>query len=122
VSALLPALGQQPVRVSLPQVLSNPRNYDGKLIEVHGFMLQEFENSALYSGKEWRRSKGIWITPTDELARRRSELNRHYVVLTGVFDANSHGHLGQFKGTLTVKTFRLLQGDIQMPPAKNGDK
>jgi hypothetical protein len=100
---------QQSIKVSLQDVLKNPGEYNGKLIETRGFLLQGYENSGLYTSEKWQRTKGIWITPSAELNTLRREVTHRYVVLTGVFNANDHGHLGTFKGTLTVKKFVMEQ-------------
>jgi hypothetical protein len=110
------AFGQEtPVKILLEDILKAPDKYNGKLVETRGFLLLEFENSALYVNEKWQRTRGIWITPAfAEMHIRREELNRHYVVVTGIFDANDHGHLGQFKGKLTIEKFRV-QGDGKSP-------
>jgi hypothetical protein len=74
-------------------------------------LLQEFENSALYVNDKWRETRGVWITPSADMLPLRKKLNRRYAFFTGIFDANQLGHLAQFKGTLTVKKFVVLQGD-----------
>jgi hypothetical protein len=100
--------GQQAAnKVALENVLKNPQDYDGKTIEVSGYLLQAFENSALYPNEHWQRTKGIWVTPTVAMAQQRDKANRCFVLLTGVFNSKNHGHLGQFKGTLTVQSFQL---------------
>ena len=114
----LSVLGQQQsIKVSLQDVLKNPDEYNGKLIETRGFLLQEYENSGLYVSDKWRHTEGIWITPGMEMHRLRGEVNHHYMVLTGVFNANDHGHLGVFKGTLTVNKFSFDQ-DARRPESK----
>jgi hypothetical protein len=96
-------------KTSVQQVLSRPGAYDGKTIEVRGFLVQEFENSALYPDSNWHHEKGIWIIPTGQVVQLRTKLKNYYILLTGTFNANAHGHLGQFKGTLTAEKFELLQ-------------
>jgi hypothetical protein len=111
-----------PFAVSLPEatkaafddVVKNPGLYHGKLIETRGFLVQEYENSALYANEKWQGTKGIWVTSTIEPYPLRA-IRNHYVDVTGVFDANDHGHLGQFKGTLTVKKFLVVQNDGKVP-------
>jgi len=94
--------GQQAAAVQFADILSNPAQFHGKTIEVRGFLLQEYENSGLYAGENWRGTKGIWITPGADLHISRGAINRHYVIVSGVFDANDHGHLGQFAGNLKI--------------------
>jgi hypothetical protein len=94
---------EEPVKVSLEDILGAPDKYNGKLIETRGFLLQEFENSALYANVKWQYAKGIWITATTDFHISRDEVNRRYVIVTGLFDSNDHGHLGSFRGTLKVQ-------------------
>ena len=104
------ASGQTPATsISFEQILKNPDSYHGKLIEVTGFLVDEFENSALYSNKSWRRNRGIWIEPNDEMLKQRPNLKNHYLKLTGRFNAHQHGHLGQYRGTLTVVRFAFAE-------------
>lgn len=121
VSVLHAADQQQSAKVTVQQLINSPAEYDGKSVEVRGFLLQEFENSALYSSQEWRYARhAIWVIPTADMTKKRDKLNRHYVLITGIFDARSHGHMGQFKGTLTVKTLELVQDGASATSAKEG--
>lgn len=110
---------QEAIRVSLEDILKAPNQYHNKLIETHGFLLQEFENSGLYSTSSWRGTKGIWITPVNGLHIEREKTNRRYVVVTGVFDANQNGHLGQFAGTLLVRKLVVSPEDKPEDRPKN---
>jgi catechol 2,3-dioxygenase-like lactoylglutathione lyase family enzyme len=108
VAALQSGAQQQAVQVLFPDLLANPRQFHDKTIEVRGFLLQEYENSALYSTDKWHYAQeAIWITPPPNLHLSRGEVNRHYAVVTGVFDANDHGHLGSYSGTLKVSKLIL---------------
>jgi hypothetical protein len=102
---------QAAIRVPLQDILKTPDQYHGKLIETRGFLLQQFENSALYTTDKWQGTSGIWITPVSDLHIERAKVNRHYMVVTGIFDANDHGHLGQFKGTLKIKSVAVEESD-----------
>jgi hypothetical protein len=104
----------EPTKAAFEDVLKNPGLYHGKLIETRGFLVQEYENSALYADEKWQRTKGIWVTSTIEPYPLRG-IKNHNVDVTGVFDANDHGHLGQFKGTLTVKKVLVVQNDGNLP-------
>jgi hypothetical protein len=109
---LAAATGNQTSRVSLEDVLKDPAKYNGRTIQTHGFLLHEFENHALYVSEKWQRTKGIWIEPTVDMQSLR-EMDRRYVIVTGIFDSNQHGHLGEFKGTLRIKTSPVAEGAEQ---------
>jgi hypothetical protein len=103
------ASGNQTSKVSLEDVLKDPAKYNGRTIQTHGFLLHEFENDALYVNEKWQRAKGIWIEPTVDMQNLR-EMNRRYVIVTGTFYSNQHGHLGRFKGTLKIKKLPVAEG------------
>lgn len=106
----LPAFVQaQAKAVSFAQLARDPGLYHGKLIEITGFHVDGFENSGLYPNKTWHRGQGIWVTPSNKMFAQRANLRSHYLKLTGIFNAHSHGHLGQFVGTLTVREFVLAE-------------
>jgi hypothetical protein len=117
------AVQQNPTKVTMQDLLTRPADFEGKLIEVRGFLLQEFENSALYSSQAWRYSKqAVWVTPSAEMVKQREKLNRRYVLLTGIFDAHAHGHMGQFKGTLKVEIFQFVGDDAGSSERKSSNK
>ena len=96
----------QPQDVSLAALIANPVAFDGKRLRVIGYVNLEFEDDALYPGKEdfdaAILNNAIWIdTPAwlDSAAKRR--LSRGYAVVEGTFSAGEHGHMGIFRGTLT---------------------
>ena len=107
------AVAEEPLSVSMIQLVATPTEYHGKLIAVKAFLHLEFEGDALYLHREdyLRRiyKNGIWI----ELLGRRDEaympLSDHYVEAIGIFDAESKGHFGMWSGTLkSVRGLRLL--------------
>ena len=92
--------------VSLVQLIAEPQKYDGKRVQVIGFMRIEFEGNAIYLHREdfeYGISKNaLWVDiPTDMTKRQRDDTNLHYVICVGVFRAKSHGHMGMFSGTIT---------------------
>jgi len=109
--------GEQPSTVEFAALVANPIQFNGKLIEVKGFLVQRFENSALYADRKWQYgSNSVWITASSELHTSLRDFDHHYVVVTGVFNANDHGHMENFKGLLTVKKFHLAQGNGKPVP------
>src|SRR5689334_4617692 len=46
--------GEQPSTVEFSALVANPIQFHGKLIEVKGFLVQRFENSALYADRKWQ--------------------------------------------------------------------
>jgi hypothetical protein len=89
---------------TLLQVLANPQKYDGQKLLVIGFLHLEFEGDGLYLHKEDFDNaivgNVIWVDVSPEMKKRFSQINDKYVVISGTFDANSHGHMDLFSGTL----------------------
>jgi hypothetical protein len=100
--AAISASGAEPVDVSMIQLLATPEKFDGKFVRTYGFLRLEFEGKALYLHKEdytnalTKNSVWVDVPETGEYL----SLNMHYVLVEGVFNAKSHGHLGLFGGTL----------------------
>jgi hypothetical protein len=99
---------QQPTRVSLVQLIANPREYDGKLVRVIGFVSVEFEGTAVYLHQEDYKhditQNAIWLEMDVE---RNKKINQRYVLIEGTFDANHNGHKGLFNGS--IKDINRLQ-------------
>ncbi|GAA4317695.1 hypothetical protein [Flaviaesturariibacter amylovorans] len=92
--------------VSLVQLIANPEKYDGKKIQVIGFLQVQFEGNAVYLHEEDYRhgisSNGFWVSFSDKLRRHRKvgQYSNRYVILIGTFRADRRGHMGLFSGTL----------------------
>lgn len=91
----------QPLTVA--QLLAAGAAYHEKRVSVTGFLHLEFENAALYDGKEadldYGRGPHIWVDPRnpDITVERYS---RKPVVLDGTFSFGSSGHRGGFPGEI----------------------
>jgi hypothetical protein len=90
-----PAPSSPPVlqRMSLAQVLANPKPYDGKRVRVVGFCHFEFEGDALYvQGTNYfqRITKhAIWLDVEQD--PRVLALSDDYVIVEGRFEADTVG-------------------------------
>jgi hypothetical protein len=95
----------EPADVSMIQLIASPEKYDGKLIRVIGFLRLEFEGDALYYHKEdYEQSiskNAVWVNTTPEMMKHKDQLNNHYALLEGVFDAKRLGHMGMFSGEIS---------------------
>jgi hypothetical protein len=99
----------QPVDVSLVQLIANPKDYDGKFVRVIGFV--RLEGNAIYLHQEDYKHgltrNGLWIDVSDDLRKRRSEFDQKYVLVEGTFNAKDKGHLGMWSGTVEkIKRFQ----------------
>jgi hypothetical protein len=91
--------------VSLVRLIATPEKYDGKMVQVVGFLRLEFEGNALYIHEEDHKSgitkNALWVVRNAKVNDRADALNMHYVMLLGKFDAGRHGHMDLFSGSLT---------------------
>jgi hypothetical protein len=103
VSPLWIVAQDRPQYVSIIQLISNPTVYDGKLIQVNGFLTFDEEGSAIYLHEEdYRRGllkNGIWLSMD-----ARQDLDHKYAFIEGVFNARDSGHGGVFSGSIEKVT------------------
>jgi hypothetical protein len=105
------AMAEEPVDVSMIQLIANPRDYQDKLVRIIGFVRLEFEGDAIYLHKEdYQHSvhkNGLWLDVNDVVTKRRGVLNSKYALVEGMFDAKDTGHMGLFSGKiLKVRRFQ----------------
>jgi hypothetical protein len=108
---VVPVKAEQPINVTLVQLIANPEKFDGQLIRVIGFLEIEFEGDVLYLHREDYENAiladGIWVDVTPEMTKNSKSLSKNYVLLEGVFSARERGHLGMWSGSL--KNIRRAQ-------------
>ena len=98
--------------VSIVRLIANPERYDGKQVQLIGFLRIEFEGTALYLHREdYERGiekNALWINiPTGMSKAQADAVNGQYVICLGTFDAAHHGHMGLFSGE--IKNIERLQ-------------
>lgn len=105
-SEILAPLGTKNLSVSIIELIANPEKYNGKAIQVEGFLNIEFEGTALYLHKEdldYSISKNaIWVSfkSKEEVFELKDKFGRKYVLLEGTFSSESNGHFGLFSGSI----------------------
>lgn len=94
-----------PTRVSAIQLIASPERYDGKVIQVTGYLNLEFEGTALYCYKSdfdnqiYKNS--IWLEiPKTEIYELGKQCNKNFASIIGTFNAKQNGHLGSFSGSI----------------------
>jgi hypothetical protein len=106
-----PIKAEEPVNVTLVQLIANPEKFDGKPIRVIGFLRLEFEGNVLYLHREDYENAilgdGIWVDVTPEITKQSKTLNLNYVLLEGIFKSSDRGHMGMWSGT--IKGIRRAQ-------------
>ena len=95
---------QQPLDVSIIQLIARPQDYDGKFVRLIGFVNLEFEGTVICLHEEDCRhsimNNCLWLDATDEILRKRSDYHRKYVLIEGIFSAKDKGHLGAYQGSI----------------------
>jgi hypothetical protein len=90
--------------VPLARLLANPKEYDGKPVQIAGFLALSFENAGLYMHREDAAHgvplTGVWLKLDSKEYDEYESYKDRYVVVTGVFDASESGHMGLFGGGL----------------------
>ena len=98
---------EQPQAVSIVQLISNPDAYTGKLVRVFGFVRFEMEGSAIYLHEEDYKQglykNGLWLTMNEQ-----KELDQKYALVEGVFNAQNHGHMGLWSGSIEKVSRSLM--------------
>lgn len=90
---------------SLIRLIATPEKYDGKTIQVIGYLHLEFEGNAIYLHKE-DYEKGLsensfWVSFSKKIEKKNiMDYNDKYVIIIGTFKMDKKGHMGMFGGTL----------------------
>ena len=104
-SSISIATAEEPLDVSIVQLIAVPTAFNGKLVRVVGFIHLEFEGTELYLHKEDDNHSiyinGVWIDLPREKMNASMSLNESYVSVTGTFDSTHRGHNGSTSGTIT---------------------
>lgn len=104
--------------VSLIELLINPDRYHGQLIGVDGFVTLRFEHLALTFSQElsyhYSSRNSIWLYFDRDFLTEADwkRFNHRFVYIIGLFDKNSHGHLGAYPGT--IKMIREIRTESRM--------
>jgi len=91
--------------VSLVKLIANPEKYDGKRIQVIGYLHLEFEGNAIYlhadDYKKHIYENSFWVEFSPKLTKKINpkNFNDKYVIIIGRFSAKQKGHMGMFGGT-----------------------
>jgi len=91
--------------VSLVRLIANPEKYDGKTIQVIGYLNLEFEGNAVYLHQEdyehGLTNNGFWVDFSGSIKEKtKLDCSKKYVIIVGKFDMKRHGHMSLFGGTI----------------------
>jgi hypothetical protein len=97
---------QQPLSVSLLQLIATPDAFDGKHVRVIGFVCIEHEGTGVYLHREDSEygltRNGLWLTVAETAAKgsREAEVKDRYALIEGRFTAKDKGHRGMWSGAI----------------------
>jgi hypothetical protein len=98
-------------KVSMIQLIANPEKYDGKLIAVVGYLQLKFEDNELFLHEEdykhYITKNAIWVSVGPKMKPYSDQLNMHYVLLVGTFNATNKGHMDMESGSILAEVGRL---------------
>ena len=113
-TSIAAARSAEPLTVA--QLLADGARYDNKVVRVVGFLHLDFEDSALYDGKEtdlnFGRGPHIWVD-TEHADAPPDKYSRKSVLLEGTFVFGPSGHMGVFPGQIS----NITRIDI-LPPER----
>jgi hypothetical protein len=99
------ATAQSTELVSMVQLIASPEKFDGKVVQVVGFLRLEHEGDVLYLHEDdYRhriRKNGLWVARNKIIADNINRLNMNYVLLVGTFNAGNKGHMSLNSGAIT---------------------
>jgi hypothetical protein len=110
----------EPVPVSFPELLKNPKRFDGKRIRITGFYHGEFEGSSFAStAKDIRNyDKALWLGGDSSFAdpKKVSRPNDSTLTVDGTFELGPGGHMGLWMGELSrVTEIKKVEQKVAQP-------
>jgi hypothetical protein len=88
-------------QASIVQILAHRDRYDGKEVQIAGYLRVKFEGTAIYLSKEdadyGMTQNGFCVTISD----RAVQYDRKYVLLEGTFEKDLMGHGSLWQGAIT---------------------
>jgi hypothetical protein len=97
-------------QASIVQILAHRDRYDGKEVQIEGFLEVEFEGTAIYLSKDDAdygiTRNGFWVTfdgravPYKKGSNGPTQYHRKYVLIEGTFDKDLMGHCSLWQGTI----------------------
>lgn len=100
-----PMHADEPLEVSMIQLIATPDKFHGKFVRVIGYLHLEFEGNALYLHREDHLAaismNGIWFGGTVETMKTPKVFTDQYMLVEGTFDSKSHGHMGMWSGAIS---------------------
>ena len=126
--AVAPARSQDPILVSMIQLISTPREFDGKRVIVTGFARIEFEGNGLFFHKDdldyGLVKNALWLVVPRGTESGWEKVSGGYALVEGTFSAQNTGHMGMYSGAIKdITRFQSLPRYVapaaSVPPNKS---
>jgi len=89
-------------RVSLLELVANPGLFDGRYVQVTGYVHLEFEGNALYLNRHdldhHQYANGVWVEFETGIAPKHCQ--DQFVIIDGRFSSQDRGHMGMWSGAI----------------------
>lgn len=109
-----------PINTSLIQLIASPNEYDGKRVQIVGFVRLEFEGNAIYLHQDddvhGILKNGLWLNVEKLPKATRLQVDGRYVFVEGIFSMEDRGHLGLWSGALHDITRMEPRRNAPQPP------
>jgi hypothetical protein len=103
--------------ISLVQLIATPEKYDGKVVQVAGFLSLEFEGHILYlhqaDYENGMTKNGVWIVRNSLIDQNAEKLDKQYVILVGTFHAPENDHVSIASGSIKDITSVTLLSKVR---------
>jgi hypothetical protein len=87
---------------SINQLIATPERYDGRRVQILGYIHLEFEGDAIYPHRDdleyGLTYNGLWVTFSSRLSHL--DCTDAYVVVEGTFTPHKRGHMGSWSGQI----------------------
>ena len=97
---------------TLLRVLANPQAFQGKKVQLIGFVHLEFEGNAIYLHREDFQyslyQNSIWLSIPSDSRKQFLNVNNTYAFVEGTFNTEYRGHMNLFSGSIeNITTFKV---------------
>ncbi|WP_431050535.1 hypothetical protein [Roseateles sp. L2-2] len=109
-----------PIHTSLIQLIAHPKEFDGKRVQIVGFVRLEFEGNAIYLHRDDELhgilKNGLWLNVEKLSKSDRLQFDGRYAFVEGTFSMEDQGHLGLWSGALRDITRMEPRRSSPLPP------
>lgn len=95
---------RDPLYVSILSLISCPEKFNNRAVRIKGYLWIEYEGNAIYCSKTDKvyniTKNAIALRIGSDLIGKANLCKGKYVVIEGVFSADSAGHMGLFSGEI----------------------